>query len=172
MPVSFEEALNLIAQSILNTLPNENGFFIGARLTNEEMYLIQKLARFVVKTNNISSFHYLERGKSYFTNSNKNVPFEELKNASKFYVLGNNIFKNSPVLGYELVNIKKIKNIPIKLISTQKDIQATNKANETFIIKNYYYFIKAVNHYLLSKNLENQLFIKDRCKGFDNYKDK
>jgi len=37
-------------------------------------------------------------------------------------------------------------------------------------IKSYYHFLKAVNHYLLSMNLQNGLFIKDRCEGYEEYK--
>jgi formate dehydrogenase major subunit len=57
--ISFEEAYDIIIQKIGERKPAENAFYAGARLSNEEIYMIQKFARAGVKTNNISSFHYL-----------------------------------------------------------------------------------------------------------------
>ena len=47
-----------------------------------------------------------------------------------------------------------------------------NKVDDVTVIKDYYYFIRAVNHYLLSKGLENKMFIDDNCEGFEEYKRK
>jgi len=67
--ISFDEAFRMINERITTSTPDENAFFAGARLTNEELYLIQKLARAGAKTNNIGSFHYLGRGEGYRGNS-------------------------------------------------------------------------------------------------------
>jgi predicted molibdopterin-dependent oxidoreductase YjgC len=54
---TWEEALSLVAER-LSTIgyesgPDSIGFFTSAKCTNEENYLFQKLARAVVKTNNV-----------------------------------------------------------------------------------------------------------------------
>jgi predicted molibdopterin-dependent oxidoreductase YjgC len=54
---TWEEALSLVAER-LSTIGSESGpdsigFFTSAKCTNEENYLFQKLARAVVKTNNV-----------------------------------------------------------------------------------------------------------------------
>jgi predicted molibdopterin-dependent oxidoreductase YjgC len=54
---TWDEALALVADK-LGTIrdtsgPNSLGFFTSAKCTNEENYLLQKLARAVVKTNNV-----------------------------------------------------------------------------------------------------------------------
>lgn len=54
---SWDEALNLIAER-LNAIqaesgPNSLAFLVSAKCTNEENYLLQKLARAVVGTNNV-----------------------------------------------------------------------------------------------------------------------
>jgi formate dehydrogenase major subunit len=170
--IDFEEALNIIRYKLKSVKPDENAFFAGARLSNEEMYLIQKLARYGVKTNNVSSFHYLERGDGYQQNSVSNVPFEQVKGASKIYLFGSEINNDNPVLGYMIFNTKHLKSIPIEIITVHEDSSMEQKADNILLIKDYYYFIKAVNHYLLTKGLENGMFINDNCNGFEEYKSK
>ena len=81
----------MIREKITYVKPDENAFFAGARLSNEEMYLVQKFARAAVKTNNISSFHYLGRGDAYRSNCEFNVPLADISEASKIYLLGTEI---------------------------------------------------------------------------------
>ena len=57
MPVSWDVALDRVAET-LKTIRRESGpesigFLTSAKCTNEENYLVQKLARAVVGTNNI-----------------------------------------------------------------------------------------------------------------------
>ena len=57
--ITFDKAFDLITDRVKGVKPDDNVFFAGARLTNEEMYLIQKLARGGVKTNNINCIYFL-----------------------------------------------------------------------------------------------------------------
>ena len=54
---SWDEALSLVADRLLTTRdefgPDSIGVFTSAKCTNEENYLLQKLTRAVLKTNNI-----------------------------------------------------------------------------------------------------------------------
>jgi predicted molibdopterin-dependent oxidoreductase YjgC len=54
---TWDEALNLIAEKLLSARrefgSDSIGFLASAKCTNEENYLIQKLARAVIKTNNV-----------------------------------------------------------------------------------------------------------------------
>jgi formate dehydrogenase major subunit len=152
--------------------PDENAFFAGARLTNEEQYLVQKLARYGAKTNNISTFHYVGRGSGYRYISESNTPFTQLAQASRIYLFGTEINFENAVGGFLINNLHQTKGIPVDLISTDKNNRLAHKCNSHNVIKDYYYFIKAVNHYLLSKGLQNAMFIKDHCQGFDEYKSK
>lgn len=56
---SWEEALNLVSKKLLEIKEkhgsNSLGFLASARCTNEENYLLQKLARVVFETNNIDN---------------------------------------------------------------------------------------------------------------------
>jgi predicted molibdopterin-dependent oxidoreductase YjgC len=54
---TWEEALALVAEKLVairdESGPNSIGVFTSAKCTNEENYLLQKLARAVIKTNNV-----------------------------------------------------------------------------------------------------------------------
>jgi predicted molibdopterin-dependent oxidoreductase YjgC len=54
---SWDEALSLVAKKLASTRdesgPDSVGVFTSAKCTNEENYLLQKLTRAVLKTNNV-----------------------------------------------------------------------------------------------------------------------
>lgn len=168
--IGFERAYEIIADRIKNVKPDENSFFGGARLTNEELYLIQKMARAGAKTNNVSSFHYMGRGEGYFHNSNENASFCDLRGASKIFVAGNELHLDHPVINQLIFNTKFKENIEVVLLTTQPDNWFGSKVDRVITIKNYFYFIKAVNHYLIEHEMQNALFINDRADGWEAYK--
>jgi len=168
--ISFKEAYEIIAEKIKSVEPDDNVFFAGARLSNEEMYLVQKLARNGARTNNVTSFHYLNRGTGYVFNSNSNVPFGQLNEASKIYLIGSEINKDNAVAGFMINNARQNNSITIELITTDKKSSMKHKIDDAVFIKSYYYFIKAVNYYLIANHFENALFIKDNCSDFKEYK--
>ena len=170
--ISFEEAFNLIAEKIKSVHADENAFYAGARLTNEEMYLIQKLARVGAKTNNVSSFHYLGRGNGYIYNSLLNVPFEEISNASKIYIIGSEVNYENAVAGFMVNNARYLNGIPVALITTRDKHCMEHKVDEVIKVKSCFNFFKAINHYMLTNGLENNFYIKDNCENFSEYKEK
>ncbi len=164
--ISFDKAFDIITDKIKSVKPDENAFFAGAGLTNEEQYLIQKLARAGAKTNNVSSFHYLGGAKGYTDDSTKNVPFTELKGASKVFIVGSEINKDNPVVGYMVNSTKK----PFEVISINPKSTLKHKATSFNTVKSYYHFIKAVNYYLIYNGKQNSMFLKDNCDGYEEYK--
>ncbi len=169
--ISFEKAYQIIKEKINQVKPDENMFFAGARLTNEEIYLIQKFARVGVKTNNISNFHYLNRG-DYKLNTLANTPFEEIKQASKIYVLGAELSQDYQTVGFMVHNAKVQNEIAVDLITTKEDSKMLHKVDNILNVKSYYHFIKAVNYYFIENNLQNQFFIDGNCQNFAYYKEK
>lgn len=167
--ISFAEAYNIISYKIKSASSGDNAFFAGARLSNEEMYLIQKLARKGACTNNVGSFHYLGRGNAYSSLSRDNVYFEELAYTSKIWLLGSEINKDNAVLGYLVNHQQKRRGVTVVNITSNKSSSMKDKADHNIQVKDYYGFLRAVNHYLLKNNLQNMLFINDRCSGFDDY---
>jgi formate dehydrogenase major subunit len=168
--ISFDEAFKLIKEKVASVKPDENAFFAGARLSNEEMYLIRRLARDAVKTGNIGSFHYLGRGEGYMGNTEHNVPFREHRKAGKFYIIGTEINRDHAIPGFMVSNDRVMNKVPVSLVTIKEQNSMEHKVDEVIKIKSYYFFIKAVNHYLVSHGLENGLFLRDRVKGWEEYK--
>jgi formate dehydrogenase major subunit len=171
IPISFEKAFELIKDKISNAKPDENAFYAGARLANEEQYMIQKIARLGAGTNNINSFHYLYGGDGFFFNSRSNVPFDQLKKASKIILLGSEIHNDNAVVGFIVNNQHETDGTPVTFINKNAESKLVHKADEVIEVKSYFFFVKALNHYLLKNNKENEFFIKDNTVGFKNYKD-
>jgi formate dehydrogenase major subunit len=168
--VSWEKAYEVIAQKMSAVAPDENAFFAGARLTNEEMYLVQKLARAGARTNNVTSFHYMARGAGYRRAATAATPFSQIRDAGKIYLVGSEINGDNAVLGFTIYNVQFTKGVPVSMITDKTDSSMAHKADEVMVIRSYYHFIKAVNHYLASAGLHNGLFIKDNCAGYEEFK--
>ena len=169
--ISFDEAFKLIHEKITEVQPDENAFFGGARLTNEELYLIHKLARAAVRTNNVGSFHYLGRGEGYRHNSDHNVPFSQITDASAVYLVGTELNMDHAVVGFMVSKTAFSRKIPVISVTTKAEDAMSHKVTTQLVVKSYYHFVKAVSHYILSKGLENRLFLRDRVEGFDGYKE-
>jgi len=170
--ITFEEAFRIIRERIGGVEPAQNAFFAGARLTNEELYLIQKLARAGAGTGNIASFHYLGRGEGYRTDESMNASLDEIKEASAIYLIGSEINRDNAVAGFMVSNARAMKKIPVILVTTREKSSMEHKADQIIRVKSYYHFIKAVNHYLLKHGLENALFLRDRVEGLADYRER
>jgi len=168
--ISFDQAFDLIAKQISNAHENENAFFAGARLTNEEQYLIQKLARTAGRTSWIGSFHYLDNQNTSLFNKRIDVPFSEFGKASKFYLFASETSSEHGVVSFRVFNQAYLNDIPVELITSKDPGSMAHKADSIRSIKDYYAFIKAVNYYLVANGLQNQVFINDNCQNFDTYK--
>ena len=168
--ISFEEANQLIKEKINAVQPDENAFFAGARLTNEEMYLVQKLARAAVGTSNLASFQYLGRGDGYRLDHQLNAPFDSISETSKIFVIGTDLNMDHAVLGFMVNSARDHNNIPVILVTEKDESAMTHKVDQVIKVDSYYYFIKAANHYLLTSGLENQLFLGDRVNDLEEYK--
>ncbi len=169
--ITFEDAYSIIKEKILSTDKDKNAFFAGARLANEEQYLIKKLATEAVKTENVGSFHYLGRGDAYGSNSYKNVPFDKIKDAGKIYVLGAELNQDDQFVSFLINNAKAKNNVKVELITVEQN-SFEEKADNTIKIKSYYNFIKAANAFIIENGLQNQMYINDNTEDFETYKSK
>jgi formate dehydrogenase major subunit len=168
--ISFEEAYKVIKEKIKSSEPEDNAVYVGARLSNEEMYLAGKLAKEGIKTPNLTSFHYMNRNGGYENNYTANVPFEQIQDANKIYLFGSEINTENPVAGFMINKAQFRKGAEVTLITADDTNQMEKKANRVVRIKSYYHLIKATSYYILSEELENRMFLNDNCEGFDYYK--
>ncbi len=169
--ISFNEAFKLIKDKVDAVEAMQNIFFAGARMTNEEIYLIQKLAKENLKSNYIASFSYMGRGsKMYANNAVANVPFNQLENAGKIYIIGADLINENDYIGFLVNEAQKKNNVEVNLITNSPDSKMSRKVDNELNISSYYYFVKALNYYYINNGLQNQMFIDSRTDDFDIYK--
>lgn len=156
---TFDDVFELIYNKIKTVRPDENVFFAGARLSNEELYLIQKLARAGIRTNHIDSFHYLNRNAHYYNiNKNDNIQLDELEDCSRIFLLGAELIADNPIYFQKIEQLRTTKKIPVELITRYLESPMRSYADQTIDVDCYYYFVKAVIYYLLSHHKECGLF--------------
>jgi formate dehydrogenase major subunit len=168
--ISFEEASKIIAARILSVDPDQNAFFAGGRLTNEEMYLIHKLARAAVKTNNLGSFHYLGRGEGYLRSSLMNARLDDLKGTGRVWVMGTLIQQEHAVAGFAINDARNRYGCRVGLVTTEGTTGLEHRSDDIVRVNDYFYFLKAVNHYILSNGMENALWLEGNAEGFEEYR--
>lgn len=168
--ISFQKAYEVIVDELKGMEPHEQGFFAGARLTNEELYLLHKIARGIVKTNNITSFHYLGRTHDYALNYQWNMRLDEFAKSENIIVLGADLQKESAVAGFKINNARQFHGTNVTSVQHSFSPYMSHKADKLIQVDSYLAFIRSIAHYLLSNDKVNALFIKDHTAEFEDYK--
>jgi formate dehydrogenase major subunit len=171
IPIGFDEALSLISSNLKKHDGDETAVFAGGRLTNEELYLTQKLMRAGLKSNNIHSFLYLNRGKGYDSVTLENVPLNEIRDVKRIYLVGDQLHLLNPLVNHLIFSKKFKDNIPVELITTGEAEGLSRKVDHVHRVGSYYHFFRAVNHHMLSQTMQNQCYIDTSTSGFDAYKE-
>lgn len=173
---NWDEALQLVATKLQNYKSNEIGVVASAKCTNEDNYVIQKLARAVLGTNNVdhcarlchaSTLTGLSQtfGAGAMTNS-----ISEFRNAATIIVIGSNTTEAHPVIGYE---IKRAVSNGVKLIVINP--------REIDLVHSAYLWLRqrpgtdvallmGMMRVIFDEGLEDNDFILNRCENFDEFK--
>jgi formate dehydrogenase alpha subunit len=183
-PISWEEALDHVAQEltrIKTTFGSESIAFLGSsKCTNEENYLFQKIARTLLKTNNIDNGGYLS-GRQMLTIVDKRTdmggrfnffagPLSGLEKAEAIFVIGADPCHSVPVLSYTLKR-SAAKGIPILVADPRKtdlskDARITLRPNPGSDLE----LINALSAILCKHEAYDTSFIKRFTRGFHGYK--
>ncbi|MCL5261164.1 MAG: formate dehydrogenase subunit alpha [Gammaproteobacteria bacterium] len=173
---SWDEALDLIANKLAFIREKYGNdalmFFSSAKVTNEENYLMMKLARAVFKTNNVDHCARLCHastvaglaatfGSGAMTNS-----IDCMENADCVLIIGSNTTEQHPLIGTRVIRAKqkgaKVIVVDNRTIRLAKLADLHIKfANGTDVA-----FLNGLMHIILSENLENKSFIKERTENF------
>jgi len=177
--VSWEEALNETSARLLEIIrkfgPDSVAFQSSAKCTNEENYLMQKIAR-MIGTNNIDhcarSCHsptatglITTLGAGAATGSIKS-----LKESKTYFVIGSNTTEQHPIIGTDLVSGRKNgKNLVVA------DPRRTQLAEIASIHLQFnpgtdVALLNSIMFVILEEHLEDVEFIKDRTQGFAEFK--
>jgi formate dehydrogenase major subunit len=178
--VTWDEAYDFIAKkliSIKNTYgPNAIGGISSSRATNEENYLMQKMIRVAVGTNNIDGCARVCHAptaygmqQSFGTGAATNS-IEDLKQTDAIFLFGANPIKAHPVTGAKIKQafMKGVTSIVIDPIKTQLaelaqfHLQIRPGTNVAIL--------NMIAHYIIKEKLVNKHFIESYTEKYDEFK--
>lgn len=181
VPSSWNEALSLIVERFTSYRdkfgPDSLAFLSSAKTTNEENFLMMKLARAVFKTNNVDHCARLchastvaglaaSFGSGAMTNS-----INEFEDAEVILVTGSDTTGQHPLIGSRIVNAIKDNGAKLILIdpraielSKYASIHAQQR-NGTDVA-----WINGLINIIISENLHDKKFIEERTEGFSDLK--
>lgn len=159
--ISFEEAFRLVAEWGKTGRENETLVLTSGDYSNEELYLLQRLARAGFRTNAIGSFDYYERGTAFFHDKNDIVPYAELFGSDLLLCI-----LDETADTHSMQTIRTI----IEACS-QAEIYRFNQP-DTLKIRHYAMFFRCLNHYLIQHNLAKGIYVDGLGKQYDEYKTK
>lgn len=177
---SWDEALNIITKKLTQHLkesgPDSLAFFGSAKCTNEENFLMMKLARAVFKTNNVDHCARLchastvsglaaSFGSGAMTNS-----INEFEDSDVILITGSNTTEQHPLIGSRIINAVK-KGATLILVDPRK-IQLASHA-KYHLQQNCgsdVAWLNGMMHIIIKEGLENKEFIQNNTEGYEELK--
>ncbi|MHC5077675.1 MAG: molybdopterin-dependent oxidoreductase [Planctomycetota bacterium] len=125
--VPWKDALDGAAKGLKKVLdasgPNAIGLIGSPRLTNEENYLLQKLARAGIGTNNVDTLacfghaHHLEGARKAFGALPVFPTYEDIPKAKTLFVIDSAVTETNPVIGNLLIRAMRESGAQVVLLS-------------------------------------------------------
>jgi formate dehydrogenase major subunit len=178
---SWDEALDLVARRFAEIKakngPDSLAFVSSSKCTNEESYLMQKLARAVIGTNNMDNCSRycqapatqgLFRTVGYGGDSGS---IKDIENAGLVLIIGSNTAESHPVLATRVKRAHKLRGQ--KLIVSDLRAHEMAKRADIFLRPEPgtdLIWISAVSRYLLENGLANNKFLSQWVNGLEEYK--
>jgi len=174
--VTWDEALDTVAGRISKYKGDEVAIIGCAECTNEDNYILQKLARVVLNTNNIDHYARLCQapvvaslsqsfGCGAMTNS-----IGEIGRASCILAIGVNITSSHPVVGLE---VKRAVDRGGKLIVINPHRVALCRLADLWLQPRPgtdVALLGGIMRVIIDQGLANTSFIEERCEGFDAFR--
>jgi formate dehydrogenase major subunit len=178
---TWEEALSLVARRLSEIKakngPDSIGLISSSKCTNEESYLMQKLARAVVGTNNIDNCSRycqspatvgLFRTVGYGGDSGS---ISDISQADLVLIVGSNTAESHPVIATRVKRAHKLHGQKL-IVSDLRENEMARRADVflhsrpgTDLI-----WLAAVTRYLIDNGLAKADFIEKHVNGFDEYR--
>ncbi|RXK17507.1 formate dehydrogenase subunit alpha [Macrococcus sp. DPC7161] len=174
---TWEEALNLIAskfKEIINKDPERLAFITSSKCTNEESYLMQKLARQVVGTNNVDNCSRycqspatmgLWRTVGYGGDSGS---ITDIGSAGLIIGLGTNTAEAHPVIATRVKSAQKLRGSKLLVVDIRKHELAERA--DMFVRPNPgsdLVWLNAVTKYIIDNNWQDQAFIDKHVNNYN-----
>ncbi len=178
---SWEEALGLVARRLAEIKarsgPDSLAFISSSKCTNEESYLMQKLARAVIGTNNMDNCSRycqapatmgLFRTVGYGGDSGS---IKDIENASLVIIIGSNTAEAHPVLATRVKRAHKLRGQKL-IVSDLRKHEMAERADLFLHPKpgTDLVWISAITRYILDNGLANTSFLEKWVNGLEEYK--
>jgi formate dehydrogenase major subunit len=177
----WDEALQLIARRLGEIKaahgPDSIALISSSKCTNEESYLMQKLARAVIGTNNIDNCSRycqapattgLFRTVGYGGDSGS---IRDIENADLVLIIGSNTAESHPVLATRVKSAHKLRGQKL-IVADLREHEMARRA-DLFIRPNPgtdLVWLSAIGRYILDNGLANDAFIRQWVNGLDEYR--
>ena len=173
---TWDEALDLVAAKLMEIKdkhgPDSLGFFSSAKATNEDNYLMQKLARAAVGTNNVDHCARLCHastvtglvaafGSGAMTNSQ-----EDVEEADAIFIIGSNTSEQHPLIARRI--IRAVKNGAKLIVADPREIPLCEYA-EVYLQHrpgSDVALLNAMMNAIIEEKIHDQAFIAERTEGF------
>jgi formate dehydrogenase alpha subunit len=193
-PATWDEALETAAKQILEIKnqygPDSIAFLGSSKCSNEENYLFQKIARGILKTNNVDNGGYMS-GRLFLDMVEEKTdkagrfnffagPFSGLEQAEVIFVLGTEPSQTVPVFDYYLKRSSR-NGVPLIVANPRKPDLARrgslwiHPCDSTSLEQNsldtfYLKLINLISAQLIQKEAADSSFISRFTSGFEEYK--
>jgi formate dehydrogenase major subunit len=179
--VSWDEALNLVARKFTEikarTGPDSLAFVSSSKCTNEESYLMQKLARAVIGTNNVDNCSRycqapatqgLFRTVGYGGDSGS---IKDIENAGLVIIIGSNTAESHPVLATRVKRAQKLRGQKL-IVSDLRENEMARRADLFLhpVPGTDMIWLSAISRYLLENGLSKTSFLDQWVNGLEEYK--
>lgn len=177
--VSWSQAVDLVAARLSDIKRHSGsdsiGFLSSAKCTNEENYLLQKMARQLIGTNNVDHCARLCHSSTvaglamaFGSGAMSNSMDDVAEQAAAFFVIGSNTTEQHPVFGAMLRqavlrrNAKLVVADPRKIDLTEFSTVHLRQKPGTDVA-----LVNGLMHIAIKQGWHDDEFIHKRCEGFD-----
>jgi formate dehydrogenase alpha subunit len=179
--VDWDMALGVVAEKLAavkrDSGPDAIGFLASAKCTNEENYLMQKLARQVIGTHNIDHCARLCHASTMAgltmalgTGAMSNSMDDIAADAQAVFLVGSNVTEQHPVFGTMLRQAVLRRSVPLVVADPRKiDITEFAALHLRHRPGTDVALINGLMHIILRNGWQDRQFIKERCEGFDEF---
>src|SRR6266702_3451896 len=178
---SWEEALGLVARRLAEIKasngPDSLAFISSSKCTNEESYLMQKLARAVIGTNNMDNCSRycqspatvgLWRTVGYGGDSGS---IKDIENAGLVLIIGSNTAESHPVLATRVKRAHKLHGQKL-IVADLRENEMARRADIFLHPKpgTDLVWLSAISQYILDQGLAKKSFLDKWVNGLEEYK--
>ena len=177
---SWDEALDLVASTLkkyADTDPNKLGFYACARSPNENIYITQKLARAGCGTQNVDHCARICHGPTVaglattFGSGASTNGYDSIEEADFIFCIGSNNMEAHPLFGRKI--IRAIKNGAKLVVADPRYTPTAKLAHEYMQFKTGtdVALMNGMIKIIIEKDLQDDEFIKNRTKGYEEMKE-